>query len=239
MSSTGRSEPLAAAGDLPVPIEVRPMRNARRMRLRFDEARGVLKLTCPAGMSRRRALAWASDQRDWIDAQLRRAQQPEPFIPGALIPLCGEDVQLLWSAAAPRTPRRVGTTLLCGGPESAFERRVATYLKRLAVETMAADVADFAARADVRPSSVSVGDAASRWGSCSSERRIRLSWRLIMAPVAVRRFVVAHEVAHLVHLDHSADFKRLEASLFGTGVAAAKAELRRVGPRLRLLGRRR
>jgi predicted metal-dependent hydrolase len=60
-----------------------------------------------------------------------------------------------------------------------------------------------------------------------------------MAPPNVRRFVVAHEVAHLVHLDHSARFKALEAKLYGPGLAAAKSELRRVGPRLKRIGRRR
>jgi predicted metal-dependent hydrolase len=53
----------------------------------------------------------------------------------------------------------------------------------------------------------------------------------------VRRFVVAHEVAHLVHLNHGPEFKALEARLFGPGLADAKAALRRVGPRLRRIGR--
>ena len=239
MSSTGRSELLVETGDLPVPMEIRPLRSARRLRLRFDDARGVLKLTCPAGISRRKAVAWAVDQREWVLAQVGRAPQPEPFVSGAVIPLCGEDTRLVWKAGAPRSPERIGGELLCGGPESGFERRIATYLKRLALETMTADVSDFAEKAGVRPSAISVGDASSRWGSCSSDRRIRLSWRLIMAPVAVRRFVAAHEVAHLVHLDHSAAFKSLEARLFGMGLAEPKAELRRIGPRLQLLGRRR
>jgi predicted metal-dependent hydrolase len=94
-----------------------------------------------------------------------------------------------------------------------------------------------AAAAGVKPRSVSIGDAATRWGSCSSEGRIRMSWRLIHAAPHVRRYVAAHEVAHLVHLNHGAEFKALEARLFGTGVAEAKAALRRVGPRLRRIGR--
>jgi hypothetical protein len=52
----------------------------------------------------------------------------------------------------------------------------------------------------------------------------------------VRRYVAAHEVAHLVHLNHGPEFKALEARLFGPGVSAAKASLRRIGPRLRRLG---
>jgi predicted metal-dependent hydrolase len=239
MSSTGSSDLVIPAGELPVPIEVRPLRTARRMRLRYDEARGILKLTCPAGMSRRRALSWAADQRDWIDAQLRRSEPARPFVPGATIPLCGKEVRLAWSGDASRSPYLDTGELKCGGPPDGFERRIESWLRKFALETMAADVVDYATKAEVRPSSVSVGDAGSRWGSCSSTRRIRLNWRLILAPPEVRRFVVAHEVAHLVHLDHSPAFKRLEAALYGAGLGDAKAQLRRVGVGLRLFGRRR
>ena len=102
---------------------------------------------------------------------------------------------------------------------------------------MSREVAGFAATAGVTARSVSVGDAGSRWGSCTSQDRIRLSWRLILAPPQARRYVVAHEVAHLKHLNHGPEFKALEARLLGPGVAEAKAVLRRVGPRLRRLGR--
>ena len=64
-----------------------------------------------------------------------------------------------------------------------------------------------------------------------------MSWRLILAPPNVRRYVAAHEVAHLVHLNHGPEFKALEARLVGTGVSDAKAALRRLGPRLRRIGR--
>lgn len=66
-----------------------------------------------------------------------------------------------------------------------------------------------------------------------------MSWRLILAAPAVRRYVAAHEVAHLVHLNHGPEFKELEARLVGTGVSEAKAALRRIGPRLRRIGGRR
>jgi hypothetical protein len=113
-----------------------------------------------------------------------------------------------------------------------------SFLKRLALETVSREVAEFSQAAGVTARSVSVGDAGTRWGSCSSQGRIRLSWRLIFAPPEVRRYVVAHEVAHLVHLDHGPKFKSLEARLLGPGVSEAKALLRRLGPRLRRLGRR-
>lgn len=236
MWSSARSEASLEAS-LPVPIEIRRLRTARRLRLRFDEAAWALKLTCPLRTSRRAALAWALDQRDWIDAQLALAEPGEPFRPGASIPLEGRDRRIVWREEWPRAPRLCECELRCGGPESAVGRRIEAFLKRHARDTMSLDIAEFAKIAGVTPRSVSIGDAATRWGSCSSTGKIRLSWRLILAPVQVRRYVAAHEVAHLVHLHHGPEFKRLEALLFGPGVSEAKAKLRRIGPRLRRLGR--
>ena len=236
MWSTSRSEAALEAA-LPAPIQVRRLKSARRLRLRFDETTGSLKLTCPWRTSRRAALAWVLDQRDWIHAQLARAEAGIPFVPGAMIPLEGETVRIAWDPQAPRTPVLEGYELRCGGNESGLARRIEQFLKRRALDTMSLEAAGYAAAAGAVVKSVSVGDAGSRWGSCSSQGRIRLSWRLILAPPAVRRYVVAHEVAHLVHLDHSAKFKTLEARLYGRGLSEAKAALRRVGPRLKRVGR--
>jgi predicted metal-dependent hydrolase len=236
MWSSGRSEASLEA-DLPVPIEIRQLKNARRFRLRFDESAGVLKLTAPWRASRRAALAWALDQRAWIDAQIARAEPPEPFVAGASIPLEGREVRIVWNEGWPRTPCLSGAELRCGGPAAGLSRRVESFLKRRARDVLSDDIAEFAAAAFVTPRSIAIGDAASRWGSCSSEQRIRMSWRLILAPPEVRRYVAAHEAAHLVHLNHGPEFKALEAQLFGPGIAEAKAALRRIGPRLRRIGR--
>ena len=235
MWSTARSEALDVV--LPVPIEIRVVRSARRLRLRFDDAKGTLKLTCPPRTSRRAALAWALDQRDWIERQLARAAPLEPLAPGALVPIDGVDTAILWRPDLPRTPTLIETELRCGGPRESVARRIEAWLKKRALETMSRDVADYAATAGVTVRSVTVGDAGTRWGSCSSDGRIRLSWRLILAPPDVRRYVAAHEVAHLRHMNHGPEFKAFEAALFGPGLAQAKAQLRRLGPRLRRIGR--
>ena len=241
MWSSAPSRQLEVHPDLPVPVEIRPMRGARRLRLRYDDHRRVLKLTCPLRTTRRAALAWAAEQRAWVDTQLAHALPGEPFAPGAVIPIEGQDIRLVWAPDEPRIARMAGDELRCGGPQSAFPRRIETFLKRHALDTLSRETAEIAAIAGVSPRSVSVGDANTRWGSCSAERRIRYSWRLILAPPAARRFVVAHEVAHLVHLDHSPAFKQFEAKLFGhfaSGeVAAARSLLRRLGPRLKRIGR--
>lgn len=237
MWSIARSNAAAPEPALPWPVEIRAIRSARRMRLRIDERRKVVKLTCPPRVSRKAALAWAAEQRGWIERQLAGIQAGEPFLPGAAIPLEGQEVPLAWDDTLPRTPRLRSGVLSCGGPIDGFAARIERFLKRRALDLLSAETAEVATfiAGDVR--SVSVGDADTRWGSCSSAGRIRYSWRLILAPPEARRFVVAHEVAHLAHLNHGPEFKALERRLFGGDPAAARALLRRVGPRLKRVGR--
>ena len=242
MSSTGRSRALLHHDELPLPVEIRGIRGARRLRLRLDERRPVLKLTGPLRMNRRQALEWAARQREWVEAQLDARLADEPFVPGAVIPLMGEEVMLDWFEGQPRTPRLEQGRLeqgrlSCGGPREAFAPRIESFLKRLALETLSRETAEIAASAGLEVRSVAVGDAETRWGSCSSAARIRYSWRLILAPPQARRFVVAHEVAHLRHLDHGPQFKALERQLFGGRPDEARLLLRAAGPRLRRLGR--
>ena len=237
ISSTARSRSLAFEESLSVPLVVQPVRSARVLRLRFDAGRGILKLTCPARMSRVKALAWAAEQQEWIDAQLAKALPANPFAPNGLIPIEGREVRIAWTETDRRTPRLDGDLLHCGGPVEGLANRIENFLKRRAVDLLSRETAEFAALAGVTPRSVSVGDADTRWGSCSATGRIRYSWRLVLAPPEARRFVVAHEVAHLIHLNHGREFKALERRLYGAGLSEAQELLRRVGPRLKRVGR--
>ena len=234
--SIGRFEALTLPG-LAWPVELRPHPRARAMRLRLDEARERLTLTYPRRMSRRAALEWTGRQADWVEAQLAKLLPGEPICSGAAIPFEGREVRLQWEAHLPRTPRLEGDRLGCGGPEEAFAPRIERYLRGLARARLSAETADVAARAGVSVRSVAVGDASSRWGSCSASGAIRYNWRLILAPSHLLRWVVAHEVAHRRHMDHGPDFRRLEAELYGGDIAAARAELRALGPRLKRVGR--
>jgi predicted metal-dependent hydrolase len=188
-------------------------------------------------MNRKLALGWAAEQKGWVEAQVAAMLPKEPFVPGAAIPLDGVDVALAWVETEPRMPRLEGDRLVCGGPFNAFARRIEAFLKRFALETLSRETAEAAARAGVAVRSVAVGDPETRWGSCSASARIRYSWRLILAPPSARRYVVAHEVAHLVHLHHGPEFKALESKLFDGNAAEARRLLRSAGPRLKRIGR--
>ena len=207
------------------------------MRLRVDERRQLLTLTIPRRISRRAALDWARRQADWVEAQLAGVGPAEPFLAGALIPFEGRQLRLRWDANLPRTVTIAGDTLQAGGPADRFPARVEQFLRKRALERLTAATTEAALSAGVTVTAVSVGDPKSRWGSCSSSGAIRYSWRLIMAPQHLLRWLVAHEVAHRRHMDHSPTFHALEAELYGGDIRAARAELRSLGPRLKRIGR--
>jgi predicted metal-dependent hydrolase len=205
--------------------------------LRVDHESGLLKLTMPWRHSSKAALDWAAGQRPWIERQLAAAPAGLPLANGVRIPLEGREILVRHDPEGRRGARREGDELVVGGPASALPAAVERWLRALARERLSAETARIAATAGVTIRSVSVGDPVSRWGSCSSSGAIRFSWRLILAPPDVLSFVVAHEVAHRLHMDHSPAFKAAEQRLFGGPVAPARSELRRLGPSLRAVGR--
>jgi predicted metal-dependent hydrolase len=115
--------------------------------------------------------------------------------------------------------------------------RLLRWMRAEAKAVLDAETRAIAGAANIEVAEVSVGDPRARWGSCSSNGNIRYSWRLILMPDHVRRSIVAHEVAHRVHMDHSRAFHRLEAELFGADPRTARAWLRAHGARLHWFGR--
>ena len=110
--------------------------------------------------------------------------------------------------------KRDGPLICVSGELPHIARRVADFLKREARKDLEAAVARHAARLSVKPRGVVLRDTASRWGSCSSTGRLNFSWRLILAPPYVLDYLAAHEVAHIVHMNHSPLFWKLTRRLF-------------------------
>jgi hypothetical protein len=219
--------------DWPLRLVVHP--RARRLRLACDPVRGEFRLTVPPRTAQRKAIAWADGHRGWALEQASKRGAPERVDNGSAIPFYGGEIVVAWDPAHPRAARRVGDELQLGGPREAIARRVERWLKDQAREVMTRETHEYATRGGLVCQSVSIGDPRSRWGSCSARGTIRYNWRLIMAPDAVRRATVAHEVAHLGHLDHSARFHALHAALFEGDPVAARAWLRVHGQQLRRL----
>jgi predicted metal-dependent hydrolase len=191
----------------------------------------------PRRTSRRHALAWAAGHRDWIEARLAEIPPAVPISSGASIPYRGGQLTIDWQESRPRRISLEEGRLILGGPFESIENRVLRWLKSEALSVLEAESFALAQAVGAKLVRVGVGDPASRWGSCSSSGAIRYSWRLILAPDFVRRATVAHEVAHLVHLNHGPQFHHLVEELLGEDPGPARQWLRRQGASLHQLGR--
>jgi len=81
------------------------------------------------------------------------------------------------------------------------------------------------------PSRFALSNAQTQWGSCTRRGHVRLNWRLVQAPLTLIDYVAAHELAHLIHLDHSPRFWAQVAELCPEALAR-RAELRTMGAAL-------
>jgi len=113
-------------------------------------------------------------------------------------------------------------------PEAHDERQVAAsvgdWLKEQAWTLVAARVSDHVRKVTARAPSVRLSNGRSEWGSCNAKGEIRLNWRLVQLPPSLANYVVAHEVAHMVELNHSARFWAVVEALL-PGHAALRREL--------------
>lgn len=195
-------------------VRLRRHRQARRYTLRIQAATREVVLTMPPRGSVKEARSFAEKHGGWIAARLNRLPEAAPFAHGTEIPLRGGSHRIVhrgrvrgtvWTEVDER-----GRRLICvagDGPQLA--RRVADFLHREARRDLEAASRHYANRLGVSFKRISVRDQASRWGSCSTTGVLSFSWRLILAPAFVLNYLAAHEVAHLVEMNHSPRFWRL------------------------------
>lgn len=216
-------------GERTLPVEIRRLAHARRLTLRLAPDGSAVRVTMPQWAPTREALVFARARAEWLAGQLAGLPVAKPLAPGATLPFRGEPHRIAHNAAAARRVRRANGEISLGGPAEGLEPRLRRWLEGEARALFLADLADYAPRAGVALPCLALTNARRRWGSCSAKGMVRLNWRLAMAPDAVRRSVVAHEVAHLVHFDHSPRFHALLGEIYEGDLAAANRWLRRHG----------
>lgn len=234
---SARSEPLAIRLDgISYPLELRRSKQARSIIVSPDTVKGVVRLTVPIYASEQQALRFAQSKSDWLNARFAEALPPVPIVDGGQIAFLGEPQIIRWSPEFARAPELAEGEIRLGGPHELVESRVLRWLKAQARTIFAEDLQFYCERAGSDLPRLAVGDARRRWGSCSGHQSIRLSWRLVMAPTHVRRSVVAHEVAHLTHMDHSRRFYALLDQIFESDRRMADRWLKDHGRGLHMVG---
>jgi len=216
-----------------VAMALRPSRRAKRIILRIDPV-GTVTLVVPRRTSRDEAVAFARSKADWLNDRLAALPVQVPFADGASVPLLGRTHRIR------HDPRSHGVRLgsreiVVAGDIDHLSRRVADFLRREARRECSERANLFARRIGQRVFQVTVRDPKGRWGSCSHRARLSFSWRLILAPEWVLDYVIAHEVAHLVEMNHGPRFWRLVERLYPDSLRP-REWLRRHGTRLHRYG---
>ena len=233
----GRTKTVAVA-DLLAPgvtTDVRVRRNprARRISVRVDASDGAIALTVPWHTPVEEGLSFARRQGDWLRQRLAAVPARVEFAEGAAFEFMGATLNV--RHAKGRLTRHEGDTLHVGGAPEFVSRRVRDWLKAQARTILTARAHALAARVGRKVKAVRIADPRTRWGSAASDATLAFSWRLVLAPVDVLDYVVAHEVAHLRHMNHGPQFWALVDELAGdvTGprawLAANGAKLLRHG----------
>lgn len=199
-------------------VRLRRHRQARRYTLRIQAVTREVVLTIPPRGTLKEAREFAQKHGAWIAARLDRLPKAAPFADGVVVPLRGVAHRI----AHRRAMRGAvwtetdgdGTQLLCvAGQAPHIDRRIADFLRREAKRSLEAASRRYAGILGVQFKRLAVRDQSSRWGSCSTSGALSFSWRLVLAPPFVLDYLAAHEVAHLVEMNHSPRFWRLVQKL--------------------------
>ncbi|MBB3952284.1 M48 family metallopeptidase [Aureimonas jatrophae] len=189
-----------------LPLRVREHAGARRLVLRLSPA-GELRVTVPPRTRTATVLGFLDRHRAWVAGRLEAHPGALRVEAGARLPFRGGELLVVHEPG--RRSARIDAgegCLVVGGEAEAIGRRVADALKREARRDLQAEVERLVPVLGIRPAALSLKDTRSRWGSCSAERRLSFSWRIVMAPPGVLRYLVAHEMAHLREMNHAPAF---------------------------------
>jgi predicted metal-dependent hydrolase len=224
-------------------VTLRVHRRARRVSLRLDRTGREIVATAPSPRRLAEAAAFARERAGWIAQQMAELPTAVAARPGLVLQVFGERVKLETGEGRakwiPATLTRSARITAMGEGEG-FARAVILVIRARALAVLTERTAHHCARLGVVMPKVTIMDAKARWGSCRPGPRrmpgsIRYSWRLALAPYEVADYVVAHEVAHLLELNHGPEFWAHVKTLVGDA-DCFREWLRSEGARLHAFG---
>lgn len=195
-----------ALDTVPVPVIIRAHHQARHLTLRYQPITENFILTTPKRIAQKNITAFLHQNESWMHKQIALYPQRQAVTVGRSLLIFGSAREIIHHDAAGIRCVLEETALHVYCRPSRLERAVKRYIQQLAQTIITPLAHEKAQRIGFTVKEVTFRDTRSRWGSCSRQGALSFSWRLVMAPMAVIDYVVAHEVAHLQHFDHSRDF---------------------------------
>lgn len=200
-----------SVGGRSLPLQVVPHSRARRLTLRIARGGTAIRVTAPVSVGEKQIVDFIERHRGWIERRIDTYPEERRPRHGGTLSYLGRTHRIEWSGRARGTVDREtmddgSFRFLVHGEETHLPRRIADYIKKQAREHLT-ERTEFYCEAVGKPyRSIKLKDTSSRWGSCSARGTLSYSWRIMMAPPGVVDYLVAHEVAHLVHFNHSRHF---------------------------------
>jgi predicted metal-dependent hydrolase len=210
MASPTRQERIVQIDGASLPVRIVENRRATRLTLRIVPGGQELRLTTPPHVDEAHLDAFLERNRNWVAARIARLPRTVTLNDGALVPYLGIDhrivhVDKLRGIVEPAIAD--GEAVLhIPGQAGAMGRKLRDFFIREARKRLGEAATGHAKTLGVRPRAIRIGDMSSRWGSCSTSRTLSFSWRIVMASPEILDYLAAHEVAHLVEMNHSPAF---------------------------------
>lgn len=229
-----RSQHIILSGRI---VEYSLRRDRRRLALRIDE-RG-LAVGAPRMLALTEIEAFIQSHAAWVLEKIdslasRSGRRHLPIHEGTCVPVLGYPVRIKITCGNNRGLWQDDELWLAARPGAELDTIARRALQRRALEYFRPRLITAVEQLGQAVPALALSSARTRWGSCSARSGIRLNWRLIHLPPAPIHYVIAHEAAHLVEMNHGPRFWRVVESLCPDW-QSARAELKRLGPDLPLI----
>jgi predicted metal-dependent hydrolase len=249
--------------DYSCPVELIRKKNLRGLRFKIS-AKAELEISANKSSSEKEILSLIAPHKEWIEKQVLEARKRLSRFPqkkwqtGETFAWNGADIDLVFSPSSTKKPhiRFMENSFEYFFPikwqeleSNDFQEKLHSnflyFFKLKASETLGTKVDFWSKQMGLYPKSVSYRNQKTRWGSCSSDGRVNLNWKLASFDADVQDYVIIHELAHLKHQDHSKKFwnlveiyapnrkktsKRLQETAFNADPFASTSELYKNNP---------
>lgn len=202
-------------------------RSPRRRSISIEIRKAQVVVRAPMGVAQTVLLDFLQQKAAWVKTKIGEQQQalanvPEPrrYTQGTQLPFMDEVLTLVIGRGSRAAVARQGqhlhlllSTRARVSDETQIRQLLSRWYQQQALAILARKTAELTRALGLVCTQVSVKATRSKWGHCTSRGAIQYNWQILLAPEAIVDYLVAHEVSHLRHHNHSADFWALVASV--------------------------
>lgn len=200
--------------DRALPLTIVTSARAKRLTLRIEAGGKGVRATIPPKTSEEEVLNFVERYKGWIENRISRLPPPQeaPMLrAGAAIPILGFPYEIIHqegrgNVTIIQNDSGKGGKIIIYGDSRHLPRHISEALKKQAARIIGPLVEKHSQTVGRKPVSIRYKDTRSRWGSCSADGHLSFSWRIVMAPLGVIDYLVAHETSHLIEMNHGPKF---------------------------------